>query len=102
MRFRRSLDVRHAGTWVRRQCHGSGTSPETGTQRTNRILFILTAVLLLLVVVLLPLTVLSLRDEVRNQAPRNVYDFFTGQEFDFAATVPDGRRLREHRGDRYR
>lgn len=63
-------------------------NPDTGTKRTNRLLFILTAALVLLVVVLLPMAVISLRNEVRDQARSNVYDFLTGQEFDFAATVP--------------
>ena len=59
-----------------------------GAQRTNRICFVLTFVLVLLVVAMLPLTFLSLRDEARNQSRSNVYDFFTGQEIDFGATVP--------------
>jgi len=60
----------------------------TGEERTNRVWFVLTAMLVGLVIVLLPTAILSMRDEVRNQAQSNVYNFFTGQEFDFAASVP--------------
>jgi hypothetical protein len=60
----------------------------SSAQRANRLWFVLTAVLVVLVIVLLPSTVISLADEARNQSASNVYDFFTGQEFDFGASVP--------------
>jgi hypothetical protein len=59
-----------------------------GAQRANRLWFVLTAGLVLLVIVLLPITAISLADEARTQSRSNVYDFFTGQEFDFSASVP--------------
>jgi hypothetical protein len=64
------------------------TKTPTGEERTNRVWFVLTAVLVGLVIVLLPMAILSMRDEALDQGQSNVYDFFTGQEFDFAASVP--------------
>jgi hypothetical protein len=64
------------------------TRDSSGAQRTNRLWFALTAGLVLLVIVLLPITAFSLADEARTQSRSNVYDFFTGQEFDFSASVP--------------
>jgi hypothetical protein len=66
-----------------------GAAPDTtSTRGANRIGFVLTAVLVLLVIVLLPRTIISLADEARTQSGSDVYDFFTGQPFDFAASVP--------------
>jgi hypothetical protein len=56
-------------------------------QRANRVWFVLTVVLVLLVIVLLPSTVMSLADEARNQSGSDVDDFFTGQAFDFRASM---------------
>ena len=47
-----------------------------GAQRANRLWFVLTAGLVLLVIVLLPITAISLADEARTQSRSDVYDFF--------------------------
>jgi uncharacterized integral membrane protein len=57
-------------------------------QRANRLWFMLTAALVILVIVLLPITANSLKDEAQYQSISDVYDLFTGQPFDFAASVP--------------
>src|SRR5215203_2617968 len=59
-----------------------------GAQRSNRLWFVLTTAMVLLVITLLPITAISLANESRSQSRSNVYDIFTGQEFDFDASVP--------------
>jgi hypothetical protein len=56
-------------------------------QRANRLWFVLTAAMVLLVIALLPITAISLANESRSQSRSNVYDVFTGQEFDFDTSV---------------
>jgi hypothetical protein len=64
----------------------SHTSEEAGA---NRIGFVVTLVLIVLVIVSLPFVVMSLIEEAREQSRTAVYDVFTGQELDFITAVPD-------------
>ena len=66
-----------------------GTRDSPRAQRLNRVWFALTAALVVLVVALLPIAIVSLAADVGRQSRSHVYDFFTGQEIDFNASVPE-------------
>jgi hypothetical protein len=69
---------------------GADGTPDTSrAQRINRVWFALTAALVVLVVALLPIAIVSLAADVGRQSRSHVYDFFTGQEIDFNASVPE-------------
>jgi hypothetical protein len=68
---------------------GKGTPDTPRAQRINRVWFALTAALVVLVVALLPIAIVSLAADVGRQSRSHVYDFFTGQEIDFNASVPE-------------
>jgi hypothetical protein len=66
----------------------SSVTIDPARQRRTRVWFALTVILILAVVVLLPRALISMLDQLRDEASSEVFDVFSGTTVDFSAAVP--------------